>query len=311
MYKFLVTGGAGFIGSNITESLLAQGHFVRIFDNFATGKRENISDFLQNPSFELAEGDLRNFQDVQQATKDIDFVLHQGALPSVPRSVADPITTNEVNVNGTLHVLQAARENKVKRVVYAASSSAYGNSPTLPKEESMPPMPLSPYAVSKFGGEAYCRVFHQIYGLETVALRYFNVFGPKQDPTSQYSAVIPKFIRMIKQGESPVIFGDGLQSRDFTYVDNNIRANILACTAKNAPGKVYNVACGQRFTLIQLVEAINNIMGTTVQPVFEPDRAGDVKHSLAAITRAQHDLGFEVSVDFLHGLQKTVEYFSL
>jgi nucleoside-diphosphate-sugar epimerase len=311
MYKFLVTGGAGFIGSNITESLLSQGHFVRVFDNFATGKRENITDFLQNPAFELAEGDLRNFQDVQQATRDIDFVLHQGALPSVPRSVADPITTNEVNVNGTLHVLQASRENKVKRVVYAASSSAYGNSPTLPKEESMPPMPLSPYAVSKFGGEAYCRVFHQIYGLETVALRYFNVFGPKQDPTSQYSAVIPKFIAMIRKGESPVIYGDGLQSRDFTYVDNNIQANILACTAKDAPGKVYNIACGQRFTLIQLVDALNNIMGTRVQPIFEPDRAGDVKHSLAAITRAQHDLGFEVTVDFLHGLRKTVEYFSL
>ena len=310
MYKFLVTGGAGFIGSNIAESLLAQGHFVRVFDNFATGKRENIAGFLPHPSFELAEGDLRDFRAVQQATKDMDFVLHQGALPSVPRSVADPITTNEVNVNGTLHVLQAARENQVKRVVYAASSSAYGNNPNLPKEESMSPMPLSPYAISKFGGEAYCRVFHQIYGLETVSLRYFNVFGPKQDPTSQYSAVIPKFIAMIRRGESPVIYGDGLQSRDFTYVENNIRANLLACTAKEAPGKVYNIACGQRFTLLQLVEALNTIMGTNVQPVFEPDRPGDVKHSLASISRAQHDLGFEVSIDFLHGLRKTVDHFT-
>ncbi len=309
MHKYLVTGGAGFIGSNITESLLAQGNFVRILDNFATGRKENIAGFLKHPNFELNEADLRSFDDVRKASSGMDFILHQGALPSVPRSVADPITTNEVNVLGTLNVLQAAREHKVKRVVYAASSSVYGNNPNLPKEEGMPPMPLSPYAISKYAGEAYCKVFHDLYGLETVALRYFNVFGPKQDPTSQYSAVIPKFIRMISEGESPVIYGDGLQSRDFTYVENNIRANILACTAKGVAGKVFNIACGERYTLLQLMQFLNTIMGTKIQPVFDNNRSGDVKHSLASITLARQELGFEVSVNFPEGLQKTVEYF--
>ena len=309
MHKYLVTGGAGFIGSNITESLLAQGNFVRILDNFATGRKENIAGFLKHPNFELNEADLRSFDDVRKASSGMDFILHQGALPSVPRSVADPITTNEVNVLGTLNVLQAAREHKVKRVVYAASSSVYGNNPNLPKEEGMPPMPLSPYAISKYAGEAYCKVFHDLYGLETVALRYFNVFGPKQDPTSQYSAVIPKFIRMISEGESPVIYGDGLQSRDFTYVENNIRANILACTAKGVAGKVFNIACGERYTLLQLMQFLNTIMGTKIQPVFDNNRSGDVKHSLASITLARQELGFEVSVNVPEGLQKTVEYF--
>lgn len=306
--RYLVTGGAGFIGSNITRALLEKGHFVRVLDNFATGKQENIRDFLQNPDFELTECDLRDYPSVLHAARDIDYILHQGALPSVPRSVSDPITTNEVNVLGTLHVLQAARETGVRRVIYASSSSAYGNNPVLPKIETMPVQPLSPYAVSKYAGERYCQVFSEIYGLETVCLRYFNVFGPRQDPSSQYSAVIPKFINLIRKGERPVIYGDGLQSRDFTYIENNISANILACTAPGAAGKVFNIACGERYTLLQLVTAINDILGTHIAPLFQEDRPGDVKHSLASIQQAKDILGFQVITPFMDGLKKTVDF---
>ena len=302
--KYLVTGGAGFIGSNIVKELLRRGEKVRLLDNFATGKRENLLPFNGDPNLEVIEGDLRSFHIVRDAVRGCDYVLHQGALPSVPRSIKDPITSNEVNINGTLHILEAAREFGVKRVVFASSSSVYGNNATLPKVETMPVAPLSPYALTKYAGERYCQVFHALYGVETVALRYFNVFGPNQDPNSQYSAVIPKFIKMIKEGRRPVIYGDGTQSRDFTYVSNNVEANLLACTAPDVAGEVFNIACGERYTLLDLVHTINEILGTRVEPLFEPPRPGDVKHSLAGIEKARQKLGFEVKVKFREGLEK-------
>ncbi len=307
--KYLVTGGAGFIGSNIVSELLAQGYEVRVLDNFATGKRENILPLMKNEKMTMIEGDLRSFHTVRAAVKGVDYILHQGALPSVPRSINDPITSNDVNILGTLNILEAAKEFGVKRVVCASSSSIYGNSETLPKIEVMPVNPLSPYALTKYAQERYCQIFTEIYGLETVSLRYFNVFGPNQDPTSQYSAVIPKFIRLIMAGKQPVIYGDGTQSRDFTFVENNVWANIQACVAPEAAGKVINVACGERYTLIQLVEKINEILGTNVEPLFEPDRAGDVKHSLAGIEKAKKLLDYEVRVDFEEGLRRTIQYF--
>jgi len=307
--KYLVTGGAGFIGSNIVRELLKQGHEVRVLDNFATGKRENILPLMNDPNLSMIEGDLRSFHIVRAAVKGVDYILHQGALPSVPRSINDPITSNDVNILGMLNILEAAKEFGVNRVVCASSSSIYGNSETLPKVETMPVNPLSPYALTKYAQERYCQIFTQIYGLETVSLRYFNVFGPHQDPTSQYSAVIPKFIRMIKNDQVPVIFGDGTQSRDFTYVENNVHANLLACTAPKAAGEVINIACGERYTLIELVEMINKILGKNIEPKFETDRAGDVKHSLAGIDKAKELLGYEVKVGFREGLERTVEYF--
>ncbi|NLK49359.1 MAG: SDR family oxidoreductase [Candidatus Cloacimonetes bacterium] len=307
--KYLVTGGAGFIGSNIVAELLKQGEEVVVLDNFATGKRENILPMMKNPLFTMIEGDLRSFHIVRSAVKGVDYILHQGALPSVPRSINDPITSNDVNILGMLNILEAAKEFGVKRVVLASSSSIYGNSEELPKVEEMPINPMSPYALTKYAQERYCQVFTQLYGLETVALRYFNVFGPHQDPTSQYSAVIPKFIRMIMNDQRPVIFGDGSQSRDFTFVENNVWANIQACTAPKAVGKVINIACGQRYTLIQLVQMINSILGKDIEPIFDKDRAGDVKHSLAGIEKAQELLGYEVRVDFREGLERTVAFF--
>jgi len=307
--KYLVTGGAGFIGSNIVKELLRQGQEVRVLDNFATGKRENILPLLKNSRLTLIEGDLRSFHIARAAVKGVDYILHQGALPSVPRSINDPITSNDVNVLGTLNILEAAKEFGVKRVVCASSSSIYGNSETLPKVETMPVNPMSPYALTKYAQERYCQIFHQLYGLETVSLRYFNVFGPNQDPTSQYSAVIPKFIRLIQQEREPIIYGDGLQSRDFTFVENNVWANIQACTAEKAAGEVINIACGERYTLLDLVRMINEIMGKNVEPRFEPERPGDVKHSLAGIEKARQLLGYEVRVDFRAGLQQTIEFF--
>lgn len=302
--KYLVTGGAGFIGSNIVKELLERGEQVRVLDNFSTGKRENLLPFMGNPNLEVIEGDLRSFHIVRDAVRGCDYILHQGALPSVPRSIKDPITSNEVNINGTLHILEAAREFGVKRVVFASSSSVYGNSESLPKVETMPVAPLSPYALTKYAGERYCQIFHELYGLETVALRYFNVFGSNQDPTSQYSAVIPKFIKLIKEGKRPVIYGDGTQSRDFTFVSNNVEANLLACTAPGVAGEVFNIACGERYTLLDLVNTINEILGTQVEPIFHPPRPGDVKHSLAGIEKAKQKLGFEVKVKFREGLEK-------
>lgn len=308
--KYLVTGGAGFIGSNIVKELLNQGQSVRVLDNFATGKRENILPLLKNPNLTLIEGDLRSFHIVRAAVKGVDYILHQGALPSVPRSINDPITTNDVNVLGTLNILEAAKEFGVKRVVCASSSSIYGNSETLPKVEAMPVNPMSPYALTKYAQERYCQVFYSLYGLETVSLRYFNVFGPNQDPTSQYSAVIPKFIKLIQHDWEPVIYGDGYQSRDFTFVENNVWANIQACTAEKAAGEVINIACGERYTLLDLVQMINSILGKDIQPRFEPERPGDVKHSLAGIQKAEDLLGYDVRVDFKTGLEQTIEYFS-
>lgn len=303
---YLVTGGAGFIGSNLTAELLKRGDRVRVLDNFSTGKRENLTPFKGQKRMELIEGDLRSFHTVRQAVKGVDYILHQGALPSVPRSIADPITTNDVNILGTLNVLEAAKEFGVKRVVFASSSSIYGNSPTLPKSEEMPVQPLSPYALSKYAGERYSQIFHQVYGLETVCLRYFNVFGPNQDPTSQYSAVIPKFIKSISEGIAPVIYGDGGQSRDFTYVANVVEANLLACKSAGAPGQVFNIACGQRHTLLDLVAAINRGLGTKVEPRFEQERAGDVRDSMAAIDLAAKILNYYPAVSFNEGLQRLI-----
>ena len=306
MAIYLVTGGAGFIGSNIVKDLLSRGEQVRVLDNFATGKRENLFPFKDNPNLEVFEGDLRSFHIVRDAVKGVDYVLHQGALPSVPRSVKDPITSNDVNINGTLNILEASKEFGVKRVVFASSSSVYGNSEVMPKMETMPVSPMSPYAVTKYAAERYCQVFFQLYGLETVCLRYFNVFGPNQDPTSQYSAVIPKFIKLIKEGKRPVIYGDGTQSRDFTYVSNNVEANILACTTDNVAGEVFNIACGERYSLIDLVDNINLLYGTDVQPVFEETRPGDVKHSLAGIDKAKTLLKFNVRTHFIEGLKSLI-----
>ncbi len=306
--KYLVTGGAGFIGSNIVKELLNQGHFVRVIDNFSTGKKENLSEF--EGRIEVINGDIRYLNTLLEAMEGIDYVFHEAALPSVPRSVMTPIETNDVNINGTLNVLFAAKEKKVKRVVYAGSSSAYGESEVLPKVETMKPSPLSPYAVNKLTGEYYCQVFYRVYGLETVVLRYFNVFGPKQDPTSYYSAVIPKFIKLIQQGKSPMIFGNGEQSRDFSYIENVVSANLLASKAPKAPGEVFNVACGDRITLNQLADEIKKVLNSDVEIQHGEERVGDIKHSLADINKAKELLGYEVKVTVLEGLKKTIEYFT-
>jgi len=305
--KYLVTGGAGFIGSNIVKELLKRGEQVRVIDNFVTGKRENLFEFKTDTNFELIEGDLRSFHIVRNAVKGVDYILHQGALPSVPRSINDPITTNDVNILGTLNILEAAKEFGVKRVVYASSSSVYGNSEKLPKVEDMPVSPLSPYALSKYTAERYCQIYYKIYGLETVVLRYFNVFGPNQDPSSQYSAVIPKFIKLMKEDKQPIIYGDGKQSRDFTYVENVMEANLLACRKDGVAGEVFNIACGERYTLIQLVENINKILKKNIKPIFEKKRVGDVKHSLASITKAIKLLDYNPSINFQIGLLKIIK----
>ena len=303
--KFLVTGGAGFIGSNLVEALLERGHTVRVLDNFSTGKRENLNRFRHD--IELVEGDIRSYHLVQQAVEGVEVVLHQAALPSVPRSIYDPITTNEVNVTGTLNVLEASRLSCVRRVVYASSSSVYGDNRELPKHEGIIPNPLSPYAVSKLAGEKYCRVFSKIYDLETIALRYFNVFGPRQDPESQYSAVIPKFITCILGGGRPTIFGDGEQSRDFTYVANVVRANLLAATATCDSGLVMNCACNERTTLNALLQQIGVTTGREVEAIYTDPRQGDIKHSLANIELARENLGYKPAVGFAEGLRLTVE----
>ena len=305
--RFLVTGGAGFIGSNITRQLIEDGHDVRILDNFSTGKKENIADLTDK--IDLIEGDIQDITTVKGSVKDIDYILHQAAFPSVVRSVKDPISTNNVNINGTLNILIAARDEGIKRVVCASSSSAYGDTPTLPKNENMKPNPLSPYAVTKLVGEYYCRVFFKIYGVETVSLRYFNIFGPSQDPGSQYAAVIPIFINALIKGEPPPIFGDGDQSRDFTYVDNAVRANIDACFAGNVGGEVFNIACGESFTLNQLLDKLNEIMGTEVKPNYLSPRKGDIRHSLADISKGKSLLGYNPEINFHEGLKRTVEWY--
>ncbi len=308
MTTYLVTGGAGFIGSNIAHELVRRGDRVRVLDNFSTGRRSNLAGIADR--VDLVEGDLRLLADVEKAVDGVDVVLHQGALGSVPRSVADPVTTHEANSTGTLHVLWAAQRAGVRRVVYASSSSVYGDTPALPKAEDMPPAPLSPYSVSKLAGEHYARVFAGLYGLDAISLRYFNVFGPRQDPTSQYAAVIPKFVRGMLQGKRPVIFGDGTQSRDFTFVENVVAANLLAARAPAAAlrGAACNVACGERITLLHLVAVLNEVLGTRLEPDFQAPRPGDVLHSHAAIERAEELLGFRPVVRFAEGLRRTVEW---
>ncbi|MEO5928883.1 MAG: SDR family oxidoreductase [Candidatus Kapaibacterium sp.] len=304
----LVTGGAGFIGTNIVRGLIERGDRVRVLDNFATGKRENLKDIPDG--VELIEGDIRSYHLVREAVEGVDVVFHEAALPSVPRSIKDPITTHEVGTNGTLNILQAARDCGVRRIVFAGSSSVYGNTEVLPKHEGLMPAPLSPYAVSKLTGENYCRVFFQLYGLETVALRYFNVFGPRQDPTSQYSAVIPKFIEMMRAGERPTIYGDGEQSRDFTYIDNVVHANILAATTDaGVAGEVFNVACGERTTLNQLVAALNGTLGTAVEPLYTERKMGDVQHSFASIEKFRLATGYTPLVGFEEGVRRTANWY--
>jgi UDP-glucose 4-epimerase len=307
MALYLVTGGAGFIGSSLVEELLHRRQQVRVLDNFATGKRENLAPFLDQ--VELVEGDIRDLETVHAAVAGVDYILHQAALPSIPRSIAAPITSNETNVNGTLNVLVAARAAGVKRVVYASSSSIYGNSQLLPKREDMPAAPLSPYAVSKLAGESYCLAFAHVYGLPAIALRYFNVFGPRQDPASQYSAVIPKFISLMLAGKPLTINGDGLHSRDFTYIKNVVKANLLAATAPAEISGVFNIACGQRHTLLELIRELNHLLGLKIEPHFGPERPGDVKHSEADISRIRQVLGYEPEVDFAQGLRLTAQGF--
>jgi nucleoside-diphosphate-sugar epimerase len=306
--KYLVTGGAGFIGSHLVRSILGNGDTVRVIDNLSTGKRENLTEVMDQ--IEFVEGDLTHSEDVARAVDGVTFVLHQAALPSVPRSVADPITTDLNNTRGTLELLVAARDAGVKRVVQACSSSAYGDTPTLPKVETMIRAPLSPYACSKAVGELYGCAFQSTYGLEYVGLRYFNVFGPRQDPTSQYAAVIPKFITAYMRGEAPIVFGDGTQSRDFAYIDNVVQANLKACTAPRAAGSIFNIACGDRITLLQVLDLLADHFGRRLEPHFEPGRAGDVKHSLADISLARELVGYDPEVTFTEGLQRTIEWFT-
>lgn len=307
MAFYLVTGGAGFIGSNLVHALLERGEQVRVLDDFSTGRRVNLADVL--PQIEVIEGDLADPDVCRRAVENVDYVLHQGAVPSVSRSVQNPLRSHHANATATLNMLVAARDAGVKRFVYASSSSVYGDSPTLPKQEDMTPRPKSPYAVAKLAAESYCRIFYDLYGLETVSLRYFNVFGPRQDPTSAYSAVIPLFIKAMLAGESPTVHGDGTQSRDFTFIANNVQANLLATQAPDVGGQVFNIACGQRYSLLDLIERLNQALGTSIEPAFGPQRAGDVKHSLADIAKAQDLLGYNVDVDFEEGLARTIDWY--
>lgn len=308
MEKYLVTGGAGFIGSNIVETLLARKKKVRVLDNFLTGKKENLAPFLNK--IELIKGDIRNKKTVSQALKGVDYVMHLAALPSVIRSVDNPQLSNDINVCGTLNLLEACKASKVKRFIFSSSSSVYGGRAPLPVKENCLLCPISPYGVSKLTGEYYSRIFYELYGLETISLRYFNVFGPRQNPSSQYAAVIPKFITAMLQNKNPVIFGDGEQSRDFTYVSNVVAANIKACTVpKKALGKAFNIACGQSINLNQLVSLINSILNKKIKSSYTKERAGDIKHSLAANQEAKKYLKFEPAVTFEQGLKTTAKWF--
>jgi len=307
MSVYLVTGGAGFIGSHLVSELVRKKQVVKVLDNFSTGKKRNLQE--AGDRVEIINGDVRDSHVVREVTKGIDFVLHQAALPSVERSVKDPLTTNEVNLSGTLNLLEASKLNKVKVLVFASSSSVYGNTPRLPKKEKMPSEPLSPYALSKLAAERYCQLFYELYGLNTVCLRYFNVFGPRQDPHSHYSAVIPRFILALVKGESPLIFGDGKQSRDFTYVDNVVKANLLACQSRAGWGQVVNIACGKRFSINRLFKELSRTLGNHQKPVYTKPRPGDVKHSLADITKSKKLLNYIVETDFRTGLRKTIDWF--
>ncbi len=307
MEKFLVTGGAGFIGSNICKKLVSQGCFVRVIDNLLTGKKDNLSAISDR--IEFIEADMGDEKIVRSAMKGIDVCLHQGALPSVPRSIDDPAATHKHCVDATFTLLLAARDVGIKRFVYASSSSAYGDTPTLPKVETMPTSPLSPYAVGKLVGEYYCSVFYKVFGLETISLRYFNVFGPHQDPASQYAAAIPAFVTAILRDEPPTIYGDGEQSRDFTYIDNVVEANLLAARAKHTAGEVINIACGEIVTVNKIIDMINGLVGRDIKPIYAPSRPGDVKHSLADISLAQKTIGFKPTVTFREGLELAIDWY--
>jgi nucleoside-diphosphate-sugar epimerase len=308
MKTYLVTGGAGFIGSHIAEELVRRGEKVRVLDNFITGKRENLAPF-QN-FIDLIEGDIRDLETCRRVLRGTDYVLHQAALPSVPRSIEEPLLAHDINVNGTLNLLVASIEAKVKKFVFASSSSVYGDDPELPKREGIEGNPLSPYAVHKLVDEKYCQVFHEIYGLETVCLRYFNVFGPRQDPASQYAAAIPLFITQMMRGERPQIFGDGEQSRDFTHVANVVEANLRAIEApETAGGEVFNIACGERTTVNTLAREIAGLLGVSNQPAYTDPRPGDILHSFADIDKAGRILGFDPQVGFKQGLKKAVAWY--
>jgi nucleoside-diphosphate-sugar epimerase len=308
MAQFLVTGGAGFIGSHIVDELLLRGETVRVLDNLATGKRENLEHCLERIDF--IEGDIRDLETCRGACAEVDYVLHQAALGSVPRSMEDPLTSHDVNVTGTLKMLIAARDAGVKRFVYAASSSTYGDHTALPKVEDRIGNPLSPYAVTKYADELYARVFGRCYGLETVGLRYFNVFGPRQDPFSQYAAVIPLFVSALLRGEAPTINGDGEQTRDFTYVGNAVEANLLACAAPGeAVGEVFNIACNERTSLNQLYRRLQELLDSNIAPVYGPSRVGDVRDSLADIGKAGRLLGYDGEIKFDEGLRSSIEWY--
>lgn len=304
--RFLITGGAGFIGSNIAANLVEKGDQVRILDNFSSGRRDNIEG-LPN-SVEVIEGDVRDYWTVAKAVDGMDYVLHQAALPSVPRSVKNPLTSNAVNIDGTLNVLEAAKNAGVKKLVYASSSSVYGESEELPKHEEMSPSPLSPYAVTKITCEYYCRVYWELYRFPTVSLRYFNIFGPHQDPASEYAAVVPRFITALLEGRPPTVYGDGQQSRDFTYIDNCVEANILAATNNQIVGTHFNVACGGQFTLNELLDKLRTIIGVQIKAEYDPPRQGDIRHSFATIDKLVK-FGYRPAVGFEEGLRKTVEFF--
>jgi len=311
--RFLITGGGGFIGSNLTEALLLRGDDVRVLDDFSSGRRENLASAEAwaregGGTYELVEGDVADPATCGTAVQGVDHVLHQAAIPSVQRSVVNPLATHRVNVDGTLYLLEAAREARVRRFVFASSSSVYGESETLPKVETMAPAPISPYGLQKLAAESYGRLYHRLYGLPTVALRYFNVFGPRQDPSSEYSAVIPRFLTAVAAGRRPTIYGDGEQSRDFTFIANVVRANLLACEAGDAAlGGTYNVGCGERISLNELVRRIGEIAGRTVEPEYAAPRTGDIRHSLASIEAAGGRLGFRPEVGLAEGLRRTLE----
>ena len=309
MSLYLITGVAGFIGSSLARALLSQGEQVRGVDNFATGKRENLAEITDRIDFR--EADITDLAAMHKACAGVDFLLHQAAIPSVPKSVLDPLGSNRANVDGTVNVLVAARDAKVKRVVYAASSSAYGDTPTLPKHEAMKPDPISPYAVAKLASEQYMISFYRCYQLETVCLRYFNIFGPRQDPSSPYSGVLAKFITQMLRGDQPTMFGDGEQSRDFTFIDNAVEANLLACTApaQKAAGQMFNVATGRRVTLNETFKLLQGLTSYQGQPNYGPERGGDIKHSLADISKAEAGLGYKPKVNFEEGLRRTVEWY--
>lgn len=304
---YLVTGGAGFIGSNIVDELVKRGHAVKVVDNFFTGKKENLAHL--EDKIELIEGDIRDLDLMKKASKGVDYILHQAAFRSVAKSVENPTLTNDVNVRGTLNVLIAAREAKVKKVVNASSSSVYGETEKFPEKEEHAPAPISPYAVSKLSAEYYCRAFNATFGLETTSLRYFNVFGPRQNPESKYSTVVPAFIFRIIKDASPQIDSDGKQSRDFTFVTNVVDANLMAATSPNSSGEVFNVACGQSYEVLDIVRAVNELLGKDIKPVFGPKRPGDVRRTLADISKIEKLLGYKPKVDFKTGIKKTLEWF--